>query len=246
MSNERKFAIRLQSYLEENKIKQSDLADQCGITRQSISAYIKGKSEPTATVIADIAQNLNLSADYLLGLSEDNSNKPYDEKVKTVASATGLSKDVSDQLINSKNVTQSALNRLLLQRDFWKYLHSYAQLIEYCNMAQRIVEGGNAADICDGSDFLDELYEYGAIDSLFENSQIISELIKKTKTSIFDLTIATEFFHSLPVKANRLCNRLEETRKLTEQSEYGEVQKSIAEAFPPDNYSKETDIISDD
>lgn len=61
---------RLREERERRGLKQSELADLCGVTMFQISRYETGKSEPGSTVLHAIARHLNVSADYLLGLTD--------------------------------------------------------------------------------------------------------------------------------------------------------------------------------
>ncbi len=51
-------------------ISQRGLAEKADIFQSQISRYEKGEAEPTATVLMLLAQALETSADWLLGLSE--------------------------------------------------------------------------------------------------------------------------------------------------------------------------------
>lgn len=61
---------RIREMMEKRKIKQKELADKTGIARQSIGYYADGSNIPNAEVLAKIAKALDVSSDYLLGLSE--------------------------------------------------------------------------------------------------------------------------------------------------------------------------------
>lgn len=63
-------ASRLRAIIDRDRLKQSDIAEKVGVTRQSISYYADGSSVPDAETLGKIADALNVSADYLLGLSD--------------------------------------------------------------------------------------------------------------------------------------------------------------------------------
>ena len=69
------FATRLRNILDKRKITQKALSEQTGISRTSIGYYVNGTNVPDALGLAKIAKSLNVSADYLLGLSEDENNQ---------------------------------------------------------------------------------------------------------------------------------------------------------------------------
>ncbi len=66
-----KFAERLKELRLENKLTQDMLAEQTGITQSSISAYELKKARPTDEVIITFCKFFKVSADYLLGLSDN-------------------------------------------------------------------------------------------------------------------------------------------------------------------------------
>lgn len=68
---------RLARIRELRRISQADLAEMVGIHNQQIYRYENGKTEPDGDVVAKIAQALEVSADYLLGLTD--SPVPYIE-----------------------------------------------------------------------------------------------------------------------------------------------------------------------
>lgn len=64
---------RLARIRELRRISQAELAEKVGIGMQQIYRYENGKTEPDGDVVARIAMVLNVSTDYLLGLT----NSPY-------------------------------------------------------------------------------------------------------------------------------------------------------------------------
>lgn len=64
------FTVRFNEALKSASISQTELADKIGISKQCISDFKKGKSFPSIHTLYAICSVLNLSADYLLGLSD--------------------------------------------------------------------------------------------------------------------------------------------------------------------------------
>ena len=62
------FATRLRDLIEKRGTTIKAVAECIGITRQSVSQYCEGATQPNADTIAKIATYFNVSADYLLGL----------------------------------------------------------------------------------------------------------------------------------------------------------------------------------
>lgn len=65
------FGERLRSLRTEKNIGQNALAKALGLSNASISYWETGKQEPCAEAIFKLARYFGVSADYLLGLSED-------------------------------------------------------------------------------------------------------------------------------------------------------------------------------
>ena len=65
------FTKRFNEVLNFEQANQSSLANQIGIARQCITDYKSGKSFPAIETLAGICSALEVSSDYLLGLSDD-------------------------------------------------------------------------------------------------------------------------------------------------------------------------------
>ena len=62
---------RLIFLMENLDMKQTELAERIGISKQSLYKYLHCKCEPRAEIIAKMAIELNTSADYIVGLTND-------------------------------------------------------------------------------------------------------------------------------------------------------------------------------
>lgn len=83
------FGERLEDLMKEKKINGVTLSDKTGISTTTISDMINGKREnPTAENIIELSKALNVSTDYLLGLSE---SKFSDIDDRAIHEKTGLS-----------------------------------------------------------------------------------------------------------------------------------------------------------
>ena len=65
------FGERVKLQLEKNNMSQRELAEKTGITEATISRYVSSERVPKATEIVKIANALNCSCDYLLGLQNE-------------------------------------------------------------------------------------------------------------------------------------------------------------------------------
>lgn len=82
------FATRLRELMSGNGTTQKDLAGVTGITRQAISQYMDGSVQPNIEKLYKISEFFEVSADYLLGLSDV---KSFDIDIKAISEKTGLS-----------------------------------------------------------------------------------------------------------------------------------------------------------
>ncbi|MDE7191331.1 MAG: helix-turn-helix domain-containing protein [Clostridia bacterium] len=65
-----KFKDRLREVLAENKISQRSLAKRLYLSQTIVNNYCTGKREPTLDVLISICKELDVSVDYLLGLTD--------------------------------------------------------------------------------------------------------------------------------------------------------------------------------
>jgi transcriptional regulator with XRE-family HTH domain len=65
------FELRLKNVLSERNMMQKELAEKIGVNEMAISRYIHGSRIVSVSILIEICKVLNVSADYLLGLSEE-------------------------------------------------------------------------------------------------------------------------------------------------------------------------------
>ena len=65
------FGERLRDLRHEKHMTQKQLADKLNLSKGTISAYEQGKKYPSIEVLIKLCNILQVSADYLLGLSDD-------------------------------------------------------------------------------------------------------------------------------------------------------------------------------
>lgn len=93
------FGKRLGKIMQQKGVSRGALKDSTGLSLQSISNYLKDKRKPDCEMVAEIAKALNVSADYLLGLSEVSTRN---ETVQGVHDLTGLSQKAIIKLKTAK------------------------------------------------------------------------------------------------------------------------------------------------
>ena len=65
------FRDKLKALRVEKKLTQQQLAEKIGLVKGSISAYEKNTKHPSMTVLIKLCALFNVSADYLIGLSDN-------------------------------------------------------------------------------------------------------------------------------------------------------------------------------
>ena len=74
MENTNTFAVRLKQIRDEKKMTQKAFSEYLEIKQQTLSGYEIGKISPSLEVAFSIAQKLNVSLDWLCGLSNERNN----------------------------------------------------------------------------------------------------------------------------------------------------------------------------
>lgn len=97
MDNKKVIGQRINSALAAANKKQKELAAALGVTDNTISYFVSGKRTPNTEQIIKIAEFLNVSADYLLGLSDVQST---DIDTQAICKKIGCSEEVVSSLIS--------------------------------------------------------------------------------------------------------------------------------------------------
>lgn len=90
---------RINAALAEKDVKQKELAEYLGVKDNTVSYWCSGKRTPNTEQIIKISKRLDVSADYLLGLSEP---KTRDDDLKFVCEYTELSEEAVKTLRECK------------------------------------------------------------------------------------------------------------------------------------------------
>lgn len=101
------FPTRFREEAREKKISQGKIAKELGISRQAVSYYMNGISLPDIECLERISRILDVSADYLLGLSDF---KSLDVDIVQAAKTTGLSEDAIKALKQYANDDSHIVN----------------------------------------------------------------------------------------------------------------------------------------
>ena len=68
MYNAKSFGENLRAHLSSHGISQKWVAEQMGTTTATVSRYVSGDRVPSLENLVDLAQSLNVSVDYLIGI----------------------------------------------------------------------------------------------------------------------------------------------------------------------------------
>lgn len=136
------FAKRLRRVLREKDYSQKDIAEACGVSAPTVSYYCNGESSPDILTLARLCEVLGVSADWLLGISDERAVSA-DLSVRHVSEITGLSSELLESLarlkrLAAKGVTDNA---------------TYKNTLEFINMAFNSADGVNR-------NLIAKLYEY--------------------------------------------------------------------------------------
>ena len=102
------------------------IAEEMGITRQSLAQYRDGNNIPDALTLAKIADYFNVSADYLLGRTDV---KSMNLDVKAISDKTGLSESSAETLLQEKSLLETETLNSFLEADIYSFLDVCFDLI---------------------------------------------------------------------------------------------------------------------
>lgn len=145
------FATRLNDLIDQQGLRQSDLSKMTGIATGTISGYRNGDKEPTITNLRKIAQALDVSADYLIGLS--NVRSP-DIDTQAICKKIGCSEEVVENLTSlysgEKNIGGTIFKKHKQKRvstDFLDHFFSSRELEHFLLTLKSTVYAKNEAVI---------------------------------------------------------------------------------------------------
>lgn len=126
MDSKKELGQRINAALAMRDKKQKELAHAIGVTDNTISYFCSGKRVPNLQQIIAISKELNVSTDYLLGLSAPD-NVTTDEKLGLVSEYTGLGNVAVEKLREMKSMEDSRawtnlLSCLISDSDFEYFL----------------------------------------------------------------------------------------------------------------------------
>lgn len=120
---------------------QDEFAKKLGITRPTVGLYESGARIPDAEILRRIAINCDVSADYLIGLSDCPSR---DDDIQIAQKTTGLSFDalrrILDNEYSGRDEAIDALNHLLPGNNLFHMLSALSEYIAACQTVHDLNE----------------------------------------------------------------------------------------------------------
>lgn len=145
------FPTRLREMMSRTKTTQETLGEVLQVSRQMISQYCSGASTPDWKAIAAMAKHFDVSADYLLGLTDV--QKP-EMDFRAVCDYTGLSAKAIESIVNNfKDRWNYELSDALWNELFIELFPALASLSETSQMVSDIIRAINEGETDDRSKF---------------------------------------------------------------------------------------------
>lgn len=172
------FPSRLRELRKEKGVSQDQLSKELGVSKSTIGLYETGDTLPDAKTLRDLAVYFDVSADWLLGLTDI---KDPDVDISSALQRLGLTDDTAYMLFGIKNAqTEGKVEdiRLLSHtlNDFlscWKLI-PFLRMIQSYIRAYKILESTNKPE--DVEDFAKcfeingiTIYDYDILDAKFRN-----------------------------------------------------------------------------
>lgn len=98
------FPTTLRNLIKEQKTTIKAVAEHIGVTRQAVSQYQDGSTQPNADTLIKISEYFNVSVDYLLGLAKE---PTADKDLNAVCEYTGLTEKAILTLVALKEKSDS-------------------------------------------------------------------------------------------------------------------------------------------
>ncbi len=152
------FSERLKKIMNREHITQAELAKKINVTRQSISLYINGERNPDIAILKNIAEVLYVSTDYLLGLSDYETNNG---DMQAFCKETGLTEDAA-MLLNA--LFSENISSIIEAPHFEDVINKIDDLKRYSTYLIEDIEQYGIENSRHFSDTVD-LYRYRAIKS---------------------------------------------------------------------------------
>lgn len=139
------FSSRLNAIMKEKNENQAKLSDAIGVSRQAISLYTKGLRNPDIYILKKISEHYNVSADWLLGLTNVCSIK---EDVQAVCDYTGLYEEVVSKLHALKTDSDEDLLLTISRLDTINRIINNDSLFDSLDYIDSVFESVKSNEFC--------------------------------------------------------------------------------------------------
>ena len=140
------FPERLKKLRTEHNLSQQKLADIIGISKGALGFYEIGKNSPDILTLTAFAQYFGVSADYLLGLSD---NRTTDTNLQEVTNYTSLSETAIRNLTYFKNTPKEEV-----VKHYYGYISYLYEIFDFQTILSNFFEDDNFIE------FVKSLYNY--------------------------------------------------------------------------------------
>lgn len=217
------FATRLNTLLEEREIDQVVFANYIGVSVGALSNYRNGSREPNITILKQIADKLNVSTDYLLGLSECPNNN-----YKDINEITGLSQKAIEQLYKFQHdyfVFDDIDIDIMKKRKISEFYRSHLDILNYM-----IVNNGFLFLMLDNIDKYQKQYEeLSKYKKTEKNKDILIENEKKENLELYKFRAQQNFLSYLEDYAKEKNTNTTNVVIYAKYHNHNTTQKSIEE-----------------
>lgn len=224
------FAARLKAAMELRGKSQANLAKDSGLSAQTISYYFNGDRLPNTDVVKKLAETLEVSADYLLGIAKYPS---ADMNIQKMSDRLGLSDKSLYALQGLVDIIHGAYDENISKNEARAYLDIFNTLIEdnnyldlfadikrynyiFCmiEMFEIVKDANNHSRNMDSTSSSDELY-----DGVQFNGGDIAVTVKPAEAKYAILNKATDdlreiikkYIKNFPLKFGKFINNNEES-----------------------------------
>lgn len=153
------FKDNLNKLMQDEQMNTTEFADKLGLSRQTVGFYLNGDRIPDALTLRSICERCSVSADYLLGLAEE---QTPDQSIQAVCRYTGLSEKAIDSLCHygeiklqdgyhdiTHGIGKQLLNLLIESDNFFAIM----TLLRQCVAAYAVKN--NRISLFTGGDYMD-------------------------------------------------------------------------------------------
>jgi transcriptional regulator with XRE-family HTH domain len=151
---EKPFPSTLRKLIERKKTTIKAVADYIGVSRQAVSQYQDGSTQPNADTIVKIAEFFGVSTDYLL----TGKSKHIDESFNIACDITGLSSTAIRKIVDWKNTDDfhrfwsDYISSIIESDSFENLLLNIGQILGFSEWE---VKSANKGDITSAINFID-------------------------------------------------------------------------------------------